>query len=70
MKIRIEKTSDWDYEEIREYNSLEQCIDEILSDQDLFRGFCESVVVSKPDDRIYPDPDFSYVVEVYNTWRE
>ena len=70
MKIQIKRTSDWEYKEIKEYDSLEQCIDEILSDPDLFRVFDAEVVVSKPDDRIYPAPDFSYVVEIYDTYRE
>lgn len=72
MKMLIEKTSDWGYKEIKEYDSLESCVEEILSNKELFPGNEPEVVVSKPNDAWTPREaqDCDYVVEIYDTWRE
>ena len=72
MKILIEKTSDWEYEEIREYESLEACIEELLGNKELFPDGGPEVVVSKLNDRrtFYKEQGCEYIVEIYNTWRE
>lgn len=73
MKILLERTTDWDYDlikcEVKEYDSLEACVDEILSNPDLFPDkWDREVVVSKRKSKKFAD--ISYVVEIYNTYRE
>ena len=72
MKILIEKTSDWKYKEIKEYDSLESCVEELLNNKELYANNEPEVVVSKPNDSWTPCEarDCDYVVEIYNTWRE
>ena len=71
MKILIEKTSDLDFKYAQECNSLQECVDELLSNKELYHNTYPEVVVSKPDDITSKDfPDCDYVVEIYDTWRE
>lgn len=71
MKIAITKTSDWDYCEVKEYNSLSECVEELLNNNENFPHFSPEVVVSHPDD-ITPKKGqgCQYIVEIYDTWRE
>jgi len=68
MKILLERTSDWNYKEIKEYDGLESCVDEILSNSGLFPNNCPEVVVTKCDSKELPD--VSYIVEIYDAYRE
>jgi len=68
MKILLNRTSDWDYEEIKEYDSLEACVNKILSNYDLFPNRCPAVVISKCDPKDFPD--INYAVEIYDDYRE
>lgn len=65
IKICITKTSDRSYHNIKEYESLEACVNELLPQKS------PELVVSKPDD-LTPEEasDCGYVVEIYDTWRE
>ena len=70
MKICVTRTSDFDYEEIKEYDNLEQCIKELLNPE-LYGRTTPEVVVSKPANW-HPASvrECDYVVEIYDTWRE
>ena len=70
MKILITKTSDWDHEEIKEYENLESCVEELLSQDELYYNNTPEVVVYKK--RPWPkyEQDVDYIVEIYDTWRE
>ena len=71
LKILVTKTSEWDYYDVREYESLEKCVDDIFEHEDLLvSGF--EVVVSKPNSSYTPEKymDCKYTVEIYDTWRE
>lgn len=60
MKIRITKTSSWDFEEVREVESLD-CLSELAEE---FHHHSFVVTLSSP---------YSYVdvdVEIYDDWRE
>lgn len=70
MKILITKTSEWKYEEVKEYESLESCVDEILSRNELFGNNSPEVVVSKKRPWFKYEQDVDYIVEIYDTWRE
>ena len=70
MKICITRTSDYEYEEIKEYKSLDECVKELLN-PDLYQKFAPEVVVSRPRDWYPPKiNECEYVVEIYDTWRE
>ena len=70
MKICITRTSDYGYEEVKEYKSLDECVKELLN-PDLYQKFAPEVVVSRPYDCIPPkSEEYEYVVEIYDTWRE
>lgn len=68
MKILLERTSDRYYGEIKEYDSLESCVDEILSKPELFPNAWPEVIISKCDPKMHADA--SYVVEIYDAYRE
>ena len=73
MKIYITKTSDWDFKMItEEYESLEACIDYILSkEEELFDGAVPEVVVSKPRECDSEEVrECDYRVEIYDDYRE
>ena len=59
MEIRITKTSNWDFEEIREVKSLD-CLFELAKEFS-----CNQFVVEVPS-FFNSDAD----VEIYDTWRE
>ena len=51
MKVLVEKSSDWFYHDIREYDGLEECLDDIFENW----GDCRTrpeVVVYRPDPKI------------------
>jgi len=68
MKILLNRTSDWKYQEIKKYDGLETCVDEILSNSELFPNRYPAVVVSKCDPKDFPD--IKYAVEIYDDYRE
>jgi len=73
MKIYITKTSDWDFKMItEEYESLEACIDYILSKREELFDYSEPrVVVSKPDEFDSEEiRECDYHVEIYDDYRE
>lgn len=71
MKILITKSSSLIYEEVKEFDSLSSCIDEILSNEDLFVEHGPKVVVSRvPDWMSFDYKECDYRVEIYDTWRE
>ena len=70
MKILITKTSEWKYEEVKEYENLESCVDELLSRNELFGNNAPEVVVCKKRPWLENEPDVDYIVEIYDTWRE
>ncbi len=73
MKILITKSSDWDYEEVKEYENLESCVEELLSRVELYHIYHnntpEVVVYKKKPWREY-EQDVDYIVEIYDAWRE
>lgn len=70
VRICITKTSDWTYVSVKEYESLEACVNEFLV-PDLFGNFNPELVISRPDDCAPREAsDCDYVVEIYDTWRE
>ncbi len=70
MKILITKSSDWDYEEVKEYENLESCVEELLSRDELYHNNTPEVVVYKKRPWLEYEQDVDYVVEIYDTWRE
>lgn len=72
MKIYITKTSDLDFKRITEYESLEACIDDILSKgEELFDYSAPRVVVSKPEEWYSEEiRECNYHVEIYDDYRE
>ena len=69
MKILIEKTSDRNFKYIQEYNSLEDCVNELLDSK--FIDISPELVVSRPDKwNSDEEQECQYVVEIYDTWRE
>lgn len=70
MKILITKTSEWKYEEVKEYENLESCVDELLSRNELFGNNAPEVVACKKRPWLENEPDVDYIVEIYDTWRE
>lgn len=70
VKILITKTSSWNYEEVKEYENLESCVDELLSRHELYGNNTPEVVVCKKRPWLKDEPDVDYVVEIYDTWRE
>jgi len=75
MKILITKTSDRNYSELKEYDSLERCVEECLNLNDDSNDIPE-VVISRPKDygNWYKGNteilQCDYIVEIYDTWRE
>jgi len=70
VKICITKTSNLDFEEIKEYENLEACVNNLLK-QGLFKNTTPELVISKPQDYMSKESaDCDYVVEIYDTWRE
>lgn len=57
MKFRVEKSSDWEYGQIREFDSLQSLLEWVL-------GLERPCVVLKCE------PDGTWVMEIYDTWRE
>ena len=72
LKILVTKSSKWRWQEIRNYSSLEECVEELLSG-DYFINNAPELVISKPGDWMPEGKrncDCDYVVEIYDTWRE
>ena len=70
MKICVTRTSDGSYQEIKEYDNLDQCVEELLT-YELYGRYAPEVVVSKPADwKSASVKECDYVVEIYDTWRE
>lgn len=70
MKICVTRTSDFNYDEIKEYDNMEQCVEELLNPE-LYGQFAPEVVVSKPAGwHPVPVRKCDYIVEIYDTWRE
>lgn len=72
MKIHVERTSDWHYGEIRDYDTLEDCINDLLEHENYGNNSPE-VVVSKPNSETWvPEKarQCDFRVEIYDTWRE
>lgn len=70
IKVYISKASNWSFCEIRNYNSLEECVEELLSGDYYFNNSPE-LVISKPEDWMSNKAkECDYVVEIYDTWRE
>ena len=70
VKICITKTSDWNFFDVKEYENLEACVNELLA-LDLFGHNSPALVISKPDDCTPKEAtDCDYEVEIYDTWRE
>ena len=69
MKVYITKTSDWKFAEVREYGSLEECVDKLLAEEDFFNNR-EELVISKTGDFPEAASHCDYEVEIYDTWRE
>ena len=67
MKVYIRKTSDWKFAEVREYGSLEECVDKLLAE---YSNNCGELVISKPGDFPEAASHCDYEVEIYDTWRE
>lgn len=64
MKALIKKSSDWEYEEVKEVNSIE----------DIFKIYSR-VVLEKIDDSYVPlfgnkFKDYDLIIEIYDDWRE
>ena len=72
MKVYVFRTSEFYGKngEVREYKSLDDCVADLLTNED-FKGWSPELVVSRPDD-ITPDIGKScdYEVEIYDSWRE
>ena len=70
VRIYITKTSDWNYRNVKDYENLEACVNELLA-SDAFHDSSPELVISKPDDCVPKEADdCDYEVEIYNTWRE
>ena len=71
MKVFVTKASKWRRDgEVREYESLEECIKTLLKTED-FGKFAPEVIVSEPDDFLLDNhKECDYEVEIYDTWRE
>lgn len=72
IKVLVEKSSSLIYRDIREYDGLEECLDDIFKNWEN-KKFYPEVVVSKPDPRVYSNEiteTCNYIVEIYDTWRE
>ena len=69
MKVLVTKTSDWKFNEVREYGSLEECVKTLLTTETFADSAPELVVSFVPawmDESRYCD----YEVEIYDDWRE
>lgn len=70
IKICVTKTSNLNFEDVKEYENLEACVNELLT-QDLFGNSTPELVISKPCDYMSKEANnCDYVVEIYDTWRE
>ena len=74
MKMLIRKTSDDNYKKLREYKTLDDCINHIL-DSDAWQGsdsWWPEVIVSRPSEleMLNEGIQCDYVVEIYDTYRE
>ena len=48
MKVRVKRTSDFLFNEIREYKDLEECCKALLTTED-YGGYTPELVISLPD---------------------
>lgn len=70
VKICVTKTSDRFFKYIQEYNSLEDCVNELLDARQSANNQPE-LVVSRPNKwNSEEEQECQYVVEIYDTWRE
>ena len=72
IKVYVKKTSEWNWNEVREFENLEEAVNVLLSDRNEFSYFNSDpleLIISKPmsDD---PFKDCDYVIELYDDWRE
>lgn len=71
MKAYVFKTSEYSKKgEVKEYKNLEDCVDDLLANED-FHGYEPELVVSKPNSITSEiGRSCDYEVEIYDTWRE
>ena len=74
MKILITKTSNSGYRKLRDYESLEECVNNILN-SDAWQGsdsWYPEVIVSRPSESwmLNEGIQCDYILEIYDTYRE
>lgn len=70
IKCFIERTSSLNWHDVRNYNNLEDCVNDLLDHENYGNGSPE-LVISKPRKYMVEEAQScDYCVEIYDTWRE
>ena len=66
IKVIVEKTSDWDYDQKRTFESLEECLKTLKEET----GTTQFVVNAGVDSVLDKHEEYDWEVEIYDDYRE
>lgn len=70
IKCFIERTSEYSWYDVRTYDNLEDCVNDLL-DHECYNNDSQELVISKPQKwKREEAQSCDYCVEIYDTWRE